>query len=93
MTIIDKTSENRFAQNVDDWDRYDGDTIISIDPQERLRTDTYVVSTIDADNAVSVTQRGLFWDKEDAVAFARKIGLPEHRLAGAEPRTQTGGNQ
>jgi len=51
-----------------------GDVVVALDPQERLGRSTWTVfvqgdGTLEGDTV----QRGLFWNKEDAMMFAAAI--------------------
>ena len=73
-TVHDKTDEKHWTPNVDDWgDEFDPhDRVVSLDPQERLGEETYCVSWISfEDKSEYVNHAGLFWSKDDAMAFAK----------------------
>lgn len=71
--IHDKTGEWHWSDNVTAWeDKFDHqDLVVSLDPQERLGSDTYAVSYINFNSEHEhVRGLGLFWHEKEAFAFA-----------------------
>lgn len=75
MTVYDKTDEFHWSADVSEWGRYDhGDVFVSLDPQKRLGEGTIVVGEYREDmQAGALVSRGLFWDKEQAEAYAEVL--------------------
>ncbi len=50
-----------------------GQIFVCKDPQERLGPDTWGVAKMSLPHEHDLTNRGLFWQKEDAIVFAMAI--------------------
>lgn len=75
MVVRNKTDEVHWTDSVSNWGIYEGDVVVSPDPQERLGG-AYLVSEV-RDEAERIRQRGLFWTEEDAIEFAESIDESE----------------
>lgn len=72
--IYDKTEVYHWTEDEQNFGKYDeGDVAVSVDPQGRLGSPTYLVSQIFPDSGESIHQRGVFWDKLEAERYAEKL--------------------
>lgn len=85
--IYDRTESEHWARDVDDWDEEftTGDVVLSAG-HDGFKT-MIVVSSIDLSELDHVRRRGVFWEHDDAVEYAKTLhdGPP---LTEAVPRPE-----